>query len=372
MDKINIVGALNDLGYGVHASNMINAFNEIGLDVAVKPINNKIDTKHNESLLQECTDKEFSEDAPTLHIWYDKALTEFTGKNLISFSIFETDIVEPLAVQAIEKYSDLVLTTTAEHKKILEHNGITKPIEVVNEGVDPILYNTTDDGKLIETDNYTYLLVGKNEKRKNTTMVINSWIEELQYKDSTLICHTYNPFVDSSWYNANIFMMGYKQMEETDLYYKFGNGYSTIYFTKPVIETKDMKKLYHSANIGIAYSSAEGWGLPEMEMMACGVPVIISNVLGHKEYITDLPVFRDLIIEPIGAEVANDGIFFNGKQGHWYKLDSTEIINKIRYVFENNIGDELSKELSDYIIDNYNWNKIAEHVKQLIIRGNYA
>ena len=198
----------------------------------------------------------------------------------------------------------------------------------------------------------------------------------MQYKPCALILHSYNFHhganeILKNWYNQDLRHLGYKAVEETEHYIMFTNSFSDIYLTKPVLENDQMKRLYTSANVGISFCAAEGWGLPQMEMMACGKPVIISNVIGHKEYIKDLPVFQELIIEPIGKEVANDGVFFHGDRGNWYTLSQESLISKLNYAYDNNIGSILSRDLSEYIINNYNWNLAATKIKQIITEGTY-
>ena len=269
----------------------------------------------------------------------------------------------------------MLFTTTKAHKRILESYNLNKPIHVINEGVDPNLYNTEKVSKLIETNKYTYLLVGKNETRKNTNKVMTAFIQSMQYKNVALICHTYNFLHGATehyknWYNINLLTLGYKYIEETDYHIKFSNSFSDIYYTKPILDSTQMKSLYHSANVGISCSSAEGWGLPEMEMMACGVPVIISNSIGHSEYLENIPVYTDLIIEPNGSEIAFDKIHFLGNVGEWSVINISDISEKLEYTYNNNIGQELSQELSNYIIKNYNWNDIAKQIKNILLGVN--
>jgi len=372
MDHINIIGPINRLGYGIHANNMLKAFNDIGLTTSLTTAG-EIQDNDNIDVVMQSVSTPFKNDSPTLHIFHDEYLDEFPGKYTIGFSVFETDVVPQETIQKIEKYCEMVFTTTEDHKNILIMNGITKPVEVINEGVNPELFNVEPVDKLIDTGKYTYLVLGKNEKRKNTSKTMTALIEKVQYENVAMILHTFNPFLKTNdinkWYNINPIALGYKIVEDTQYYIKFTNSYSDIYYTKAVLDTVQMKQLYHSANVGINCSSAEGWGLPEMEMMACGKPVIISNVIGHKEYIKNLPVYNELIIEPIGKEIANDGLFFKGNKGSWYTIDISDIKDKVKYAFENNIGETISEELSNYITTNYNWKLQAEKIKQIINRG---
>ncbi len=370
--NINLIGPINKLGYGTHTINMLKAFEATDFDISLNPVG-QVQEGCASMMINRRSSIPFDQTSPTIHIFHDEYLEQLKGLNdVIAFSVFETDKLSEKAAANLKQYAKLIFTTTEEHKTILKANGITKPIHVVHEGVDPDVFNVEPCEPLIKTNKYTYLVLGKNEKRKNTNLVMSAWIEEMQYKNVALICHTFNhqhkdqEDFHMNWYDTNLMALGYKMINETDKYYHFSNSFSDIYCTKPVLDTEEMKSLYLSANVGIAYSAGEGWGLPQIEMMACGKPVIISNVIGHKEYIKDLPVYRELIIEPDGKELAVDGVFFNGEKGNWYKMNRKPITAMLNYTFDNNIGKLLSPELSEYIIKNFNWNLAAQNIKQIL------
>jgi len=326
INHINLVSPVNNLGYGVHGTSMLKAFKNIGVDVSLEAIGDITDTYYNKEVNESI--KDFKPESNTIHIFHDEYLKTFIGKDITAFTVFETDKVKPTVLKAINAYAARVLTPTEEHKAILQINGVQKPIHVVHEGVNANLYNSEETEKLIDTGKYTFLSLGKNEKRKNSNKVIAAFMESMQYKDAALILHTF--------------------------------------LTKPILKANEMKKLYRSANVGVSVSAAEGWGLPEMECMACGVPCIISNCIGHSEYLEDIPVFKELIIEPSGKEVANDGKFFNGDVGNWYTTIISDVIDKMEYAYINNIGKAISKDLSNYIIDNYKWELSANKIKSIL------
>ena len=374
MNHINIVGPINKVGFGTHASSMLHAFKQLGTDVSLELIGQKLDTCYEEEIVDSLS-RVLNSKSPTIHIFHDEYLQKYIGEYIIAFTIFETDIVNRVAIDKINEYSKMVFTTTPEHKELLLKQGVKKPVHVVHEGVDPDIFNSKFEGKLIETGKFTYMLLGKNEKRKNTDTVMAAFLEEMQYENVALIVHSYCYRYGAqehykNWYDTNLSLLGYKAIGESDYFIVLSNSYSEIYLIKPILTRDELKSLYQSADVGINYSSAEGWGLPEMEMMACGVPVIISNVIGHKEYIRNLPVFRELIINPVGYEIANDGIYFHGDRGGWSKMGIDPLMVKLRYVFEHS-GEYkgISKKLSNYILENYNWKLIAEQVTQILTRG---
>jgi len=373
MDNINIIGTINNVGFGTHTINMIKAFNKLNIKTSLRNIiNDNVDIANLPNEIKTALQSDVHINSNTLYLFHHDFLPKQSQTDLIVYSVFETDRITTDVIYNLNKYSKIVLTPTQEHKDILLKNGISKPIYVVHEGIDIETFNINNTNKLIDTQKYTFLLVGKNEKRKNTNKVLSAFIQTMQYENVALICHTYNSLYTNpndfvkNWYIHDLTTLGYKLISDTEYYIKYSNSYSDIYLTKPILTTDQLKQLYVSSNVGISYSAGEGWGLPEMEMMACGVPVIISNVLGHKEYITDMPVFKDLIIEPIGKELANDGIYFDGNMGYWSKLDVKSLSDKLIYAYTNNIGQHRSKELSNYYTSNFDWVSAAKHLTTIL------
>lgn len=367
---INIFGPVNTLGFGVWCTNTVKGLMNINQDVTLTCIGQsqfEIATELQCKKAMNNVDK-FSSSNPSIFMFHDEYANQFSGKPRVIATMFETDKLRQRSKIMIND-CDLVLAPTEEHKEILIANGITKPIEVLHLGVDDDIFNDLDCHAMIKKDKFTFITSGKFEGRKNTAKIISAWIEAMQYKDARLICQTWNQFTrNPPWGNIDLSAFGYKHDTATQKYTKFTNGISEIVFIAPNLSAMEIKELYCSANVGIQCSSAEGWGLPLMEMMACGIPAIATDCIGQKEYLRDAPkIQQDLIINVSEKEIAKDNVWFNGDRGSWYKVNQNDIRDKIEDVYENNrLYINRSKELSNYYTNNYSWNKIASRLLEVV------
>jgi glycosyltransferase involved in cell wall biosynthesis len=383
---LNIFAPINPLGYGVHSCNVIKSLIEEGEEVNLTTIGEvQLDPFYEIYVKETLKNKDnFNKNNPSLFLFHDDFSNQCCGSPVLTFSIFETTKLKQRSINMLNNgATDIILTTTEEHKRLLEEAKITeKPIKVVNEGVDSCLFNTIPVDKYIDTKKFTYITIGKHEERKNTNTIVNTFINLFKDKEAALICHSFNPFLNNvqdhpfknlvCWSNINPIKAGFEYKGFNGKAHVFTHKDCDIYFTTPNLSTSQMPSLMHSANVGIQISRGEGWDLPLTEMLACGLPTIATNCLGHSEYLLNTPTIqKELIITNTEKELAVDNIWFKGEQGDWDKLNVDEFIANFEKTFQNETYKNKNEELANYMENNYSWNKSTQKLLSIIkeLRG---
>lgn len=128
-------------------------------------------------------------------------------------------------------------------------------------------------------DHFTCLYVSRNARRKMPSDILVSWkmfIDELQKKHghtkATLVLHT-DP-MDQEGTNL------YQVIDMLDVK-------DNVMFSKDRIGFNEMKALYNSCDTIINRSCNEGFGLPTLEMMMCGKPIIALKTGGLSRQVQD-------------------------------------------------------------------------------------
>lgn len=127
------------------------------------------------------------------------------------------------------------------------------------------------------------LTLGALDPRKNTESVIAKFIElktERKIRGELLIVGVPN------WKQTNFCQMIQKSTFAKD-----------VVFTEFISE-EDLVSLYNGATVFLYPSSYEGFGIPPLEAMACGVPVITSNTTSIPEIVGNAA----LLINPADGE----------------------------------------------------------------------
>ncbi|ETR72809.1 MAG: hypothetical protein OMM_01428 [Candidatus Magnetoglobus multicellularis str. Araruama] len=136
-----------------------------------------------------------------------------------------------------------------------------------------------------------------------------------------------------------------------------------ILLINPVKEHQSVAQLYASCDAFLFPSRAEGWGLPIIEAMACGLPTIVTNYSGQTEYLTEeMAYLLDYTLEDIQIPFfeAKDGNF-----GQWARPDMNQFRYYLRYIYENQ--DEARHKglfASQRVHENWTW----EHAAKIAVK----
>lgn len=180
--------------------------------------------------------------------------------------------------------SDVLITVSEFSKKeIVKYMGIDgERIEVVHNGVDCEKYNRVTDLKRIEIVKNKYgiegeyiLYLGTLEPRKNIEVLIEAYY--ILTEDGISL-----PKLVIAGKKGWMYEQLFQRVRELRLEHQ-------IIFTG-YIEDKDSPVLMAGAELFVFPSLYEGFGIPPLEAMACGTPVIVSDAEALLEAVGDSAV----------------------------------------------------------------------------------
>ena len=156
-------------------------------------------------------------------------------------------------------------------------------------------YNLIDKNKINKSilskynipENIPYILsLSSLNKRKNLPLLIDSFIEFLEKNKDIK--------------DLNLVLAGPKGWMFDDIFNSVNNAekYKDRIILAGFIDEKDINTIYNSAYAFVFPTLAEGFGLPVLEAMACGIPVLSSNLTSLPEVYGD----ADLSFNPTKKE----------------------------------------------------------------------
>jgi hypothetical protein len=223
---------------------------------------------------------------------------------------------------------------------------LTKPVEVLFEGVDLTKYNYVPDdlldGELVETldeieEEFCYLFVGHwlqgvlGEDRKNVGYLIKAFFETFKNKKvrPALILKT-NSATCSIMDREDIL----KKIDEVRKTVK--GDLPNVYLLHGELEDRDVNQLYNHPKVKamVSLTKGEGFGRPLLEFSLTKKPIIASAWSGHLDFLN--PEWSVLVggeLKPVHPSAVVQNMILD--QSQWFSPNEAETGAKLKDVYEN-------------------------------------
>lgn len=192
-----------------------------------------------------------------------------------TYSSFELILQESAIKIAVNKARRILFSSLANKKDFLKfYKYPEEKIKIVPLAFDETIYRDSNNTKnVLNIDSPYFIFVGRLEKRKNIVRIIDA----------------FNKFKQESKTNHKLVLVGKKGFgynEIIDKINELGDFKKDIIMTG-YVENEKLANLYALSD-GLVYPSLyEGFGLPILEAMASGIPVLTSNIPTIKEIAGD-------------------------------------------------------------------------------------
>ena len=215
----------------------------------------------------------------------------------------------------LNRDADIVFAFTNYWKKCLKDQGITRPLDIILHGFDsnqffPMPKELARKQVGIPNDIFLFLNLNRNQPRKRYDLLIMAFVElvvKYPTKPLFLMCIC-DKGEKGGWWLFEIF--------QREL--KLRNVSTEMFGNRLMVSTQDMSfsdqdinMFYNMADVGISTSEGEGFGLCQFEQMGVGVPQVVPDIGGYKEFCNPentsmvKPKFRyylPTVFSPVGGE----------------------------------------------------------------------
>lgn len=361
------VGPIGDIGgYGNVTRNYLRALKQIDLPIHVVNtgnINKEIGEEDIKLLYNFLSTRINPGDDPILII--HGTPESFIGiekegfKKTIGITLFETDRI-PLHWANFCNDMDEIWVPTQFNYRTFTNSGVDhSKVHVIHYPIESEQYLKQFNPYPFpaEVKSFKFLYTLAFDYRKGLDLLIPSYCKEFSSTDDvSLILKIYLPDWISEE-NLSQLITSYIPDKENIPHIHFMIGHTP---------REDLLSLYSSCNCYVSTERACGWGMPQMEMMAMGKPVISINWGGVTEFMNDCNSF---LIEPeseleyVHPELQRKRII--QYYGHkWAKVQEQSVRKVMREAFENHERrEEIASQAKQDIKNHYSPQVIAEQVK---------
>lgn len=276
-----------------------------------------------------------------------------TGRYKIGYTMLETDRIPKEWVQQANEM-DEVWVPSHFNVETFKESGVNRPIRVVPLGVDINYFHPLLRSHPIE-DIFVFLSVFEWGERKAPEILLKAFNDEFSaQEDVVLLVKTFNrdPGVDV-----------YQQIRNLGLNPKGGQ---IIISLNEIVPRYQLGVLYRSCDCFVLPTRGEGWGMPILEAMACGVPVIATYWSAQTEFMTpenSFPLEIDGLV-PAKAKCP----YYKGFR--WAQPSYEHLRYLLRLVYENRehakkVGAQAAREVAEKWTWDHTAYRIIQRLKQI-------
>jgi glycosyltransferase involved in cell wall biosynthesis len=186
------------------------------------------------------------------------------------------------------KETDRFFTFTKEWREVLKRQNVSRPIDVLLHGYDPSLFPALTKAEAraqmnIPNDIFLFISLNRNQPRKRLDLMIMAFVELItKHPTKPLFLMCVCDKGDKGGYP--LFDIFAREITLRGLQVELFANRLLITPKEMSYQDHEIGKFYRIADVGLSTSDGEGLGLCSFEQMGQGIPQVLTNVVGHREY----------------------------------------------------------------------------------------
>lgn len=232
------------------------------------------------------------------------------------------------------------------------NSGVQVPIRIMPLGVDTNYYHPGIRGRRF-SEKFTFLSVFEWGERKAPEMLLQTFAKVFhRRKDAVLVCKIIN---NDSTIDVPT------EIRKLELGAAASN---MIILHNDKIPSSWMSSLYRSADCFVLPTRGEGWGMPIIEAMACGLPVIATNWSAQTEFINEGNSYPLRVKKLVPAQARCH--YYNGFR--WAEPDTAHLAHLMRHVVDNQ-SEAAAKgaQAARDVASRFTWGHAAQRIKSRLM-----
>lgn len=277
----------------------------------------------------------------------------------IAYNVWESTLQPEEFFNRLKEFDELWVPSKWQKECSVKQGYDENKVKVVPEGVDVhTFYPEETTHELTSDGRFKFFLAGRWDYRKSTKEIIETFLKTFDKDEPVDLIVS----IDNMWGKD---MDGFETTEERLAHYNLIDPrIKIIHFPS----REDYIKILKSCNVFVSCARSEGWNLPLIEAMACGIPSIYSNCSGQLEFAEGKGIPVNILEEKPADTNSYARYKMSDLPGNYYEPDFEHLSQQMKFVYDfyEQVKSK-SLEESEEIRRDFSWEKIGEIGYQTLI-----
>ncbi len=250
------------------------------------------------------------------------------GKYHIGRVFWETNKLPPDFVRGIQMVNE-IWTGSKYNAQAIRNSGIDKPIFIIPEAIDENI-GTVEPYNAPKMAEYYFYGMFEWTERKNPAVLLEAFWREFEGTPGVaLVLKTY---IDNFLPDKRVIIDEYvAQMKKR---VPLAN-YAPVYLYRRLMRRQDIYRFHKTFNCFVSTHRGEGWGIPQMEALLMGNPIISTNCGGIHEYLVDRESAYLLPYHLVPLVTNNRNAQWYCEDQKWADVNVDDVRAAMRYVYNH-------------------------------------
>ena len=337
-------------GYALQSRNLMVAMHFAGLRVAYRNAYGEDDGPSDHLLVNDLLRRKARTDVAQVGFCQADVFKGIEGRRRVGWTMLEVSGLPQEWVDGCN-LMDEVWVPASFNVDTFRDSGVRVPIKVMPLGIDVDYFHPGIKG-FRPSSRFTFLSVFEWGERKGAELLLRAFAEEFGKTDDVLLL--------LSIYNRDPGVDVYHEIEKLHL----PPGPPIVAMVNAEFAGYQMGAVYRSADCFVLPSRGEGWGVPVLEAMACGLPTIATGWSGPADFLHDGIGYPLQVKRMVEAKAKCP--WYAGFE--WAEPDTDHLRFLMREVYENpQRAREKGLAAAAEVASKYTIEHAAERVKQRIL-----
>ena len=273
----------------------------------------------------------------------------------LAIAACDSTLMNPEYVQAVNRHCQAIAVPSTFSGEVLHDSGVDVPIDLIPNGVDLDVFRP--DGEASDLgggDRFVFFSHSYVQPKKGFDILLEAYVREFSRSDPVVLV-----VKDAGLDPGQVRLL-------VATAYAIRPDPPKIKVVSDLVPDDEIASMLRGSDCFVWASRIEGFGLPPLEALACGTPVIAPDFGGYLDFLDDTCAFLCPIAGMERTSRGHGAFPFHDPRGQWCIPDKHALQERIRHVFEHPDEARAKAATGPDVAAQYDWARIMRAYEEWV------